>query len=393
MPPKKGGGGGASKKSEQKKADKVVQDKTFGLKNKNKSKSVQKYIQGVQSQVKGSQSKKEVDAAFQAKKKQQDELERKKLEGELFKPAVVQTKVPLGVDPKSVVCEFYKKGLCTKGDKCKFSHNVDQGRKSEKIDLYTDRREGENEQDGKEADTMDKWDQNKLETVVDQKQGEANKQIKTKIVCKYFLEAIEIKKYGWFWECPNGGDKCIYQHSLPPGFVLKSSKKEEEDEEEPISIEEQIEEERAKLIKRTPLTLERFLKWKEDKKKEREEEEKEIKAKRESDIKSGKAMRSGREMFIYNPDLFVDDDDVLDTTELPEEKEDEGPVIRIEVSGTSISLSKENGDEEGEEMENNGKEEESDEEGENNGGEGAVEIQENLFVEEDIPDDIDEATD
>jgi len=259
--------------------------------------------------------------------------------------------------------------------------------------LYTDRREGENEQDGKEADTMDKWDQNKLETVVDQKQGEANKQIKTKIVCKYFLEAIEIKKYGWFWECPNGGDKCIYQHSLPPGFVLKSSKKEEEDEEEPISIEEQIEEERAKLIKRTPLTLERFLKWKEDKKKEREEEEKEIKAKRESDIKSGKAMRSGREMFIYNPDLFVDDDDVLDTTELPEEKEDEGPVIRIEVSGTSISLSKENGDEEGEEVENNGKEEESDEEGENNEGEGAVEIQENLFVEEDIPDDIDEATD
>jgi hypothetical protein len=47
------------------------------------------------------------------------------------------------VDPKSVVCEFFKKGLCGKGDKCKFSHNLDQGRKAEKIDIYTDRRTDE----------------------------------------------------------------------------------------------------------------------------------------------------------------------------------------------------------------------------------------------------------
>ncbi len=50
MPPKNSG---ASKKAEEKKKQKVVEDKTFGLKNKNKSKSVQKYIQGVQSQVGG----------------------------------------------------------------------------------------------------------------------------------------------------------------------------------------------------------------------------------------------------------------------------------------------------------------------------------------------------
>ncbi len=61
-------------------------------------------------------------------------------------------------------------------------------------------------------------------------------------MCKFFLEAIETKKYGWFWECPNGGDKCIYMHCLPPGFVLKTTKKEEEEPEE-IPIEEQIEEE------------------------------------------------------------------------------------------------------------------------------------------------------
>jgi len=213
-----------------------------------------------------------------------------------------------------------------------------------------------------------------------------NRQIKTKIVCKYFLEAIETRKYGWFWDCPNGGDKCIYQHSLPVGFQLKSAKKDEEEEEQ-ISIEEQIEEERAKLVKRTPLTLELFLKWKEEKKTEKEKNEKEISAKRDADIKSGKIMRSGREMFIYNPDLFVDDEDVLDTDELPQEKEDEGPIIRIEVSGTSINTRTENGKENGEENgeeneeeneeESNGKEEESDD-GEENEEENEDEANENV---------------
>jgi hypothetical protein len=42
MPPKaKAKGGGASKKTEQKKKQQAIEDKTFGLKNKNKSKKVQ----------------------------------------------------------------------------------------------------------------------------------------------------------------------------------------------------------------------------------------------------------------------------------------------------------------------------------------------------------------
>ena len=74
---------------------------------------------------------------------------------ELFKPVIKQVKVPLGTwdsdgwlsnptsssltrvcvpvrrrsftgaDMKSVVCEFYKAGTCTKGSKCKFSHDWD----------------------------------------------------------------------------------------------------------------------------------------------------------------------------------------------------------------------------------------------------------------------------
>jgi hypothetical protein len=61
-------------------------------------------------------------------------------------------------------------------------------------------------------------------------------------VCKYFLEAIEQKKYGWFWGCPNGGDACMYVHCLPPGFVLKTQKKDDEEEVETQPIEEILEE-------------------------------------------------------------------------------------------------------------------------------------------------------
>jgi len=61
-------------------------------------------------------------------------------------------------------------------------------------------------------------------------------------VCKYFLEAVEKKQYGWFWACPNGGKDCHYRHALPPGYVLKSQMKALLDEEaEKISIEEEIE--------------------------------------------------------------------------------------------------------------------------------------------------------
>lgn len=40
-----------SKKSVQKQKEKVIDDKTFGLKNKNKSKTVQSYVKGVTTQV------------------------------------------------------------------------------------------------------------------------------------------------------------------------------------------------------------------------------------------------------------------------------------------------------------------------------------------------------
>lgn len=46
-----------------------------------------------------------------------------------------------GVDPKSILCEFFKAGQCGKGYKCKFSHDLNIQRKGEKIDIYSDKRD------------------------------------------------------------------------------------------------------------------------------------------------------------------------------------------------------------------------------------------------------------
>ena len=44
----------SSKKAQKKKQDKAIEDRTFGLKNKNKSKKVQEFITGVEKTVKNS---------------------------------------------------------------------------------------------------------------------------------------------------------------------------------------------------------------------------------------------------------------------------------------------------------------------------------------------------
>jgi Zinc finger C-x8-C-x5-C-x3-H type (and similar) len=82
---------------------------------------------------------KEKEKELRAKEKA-DEEKRRKEEAALFKPVQVQ-KVPFGVDPKTVLCEFFKAGRCEKGSKCKFSHDRNVERKVEKRNLYEDNRE------------------------------------------------------------------------------------------------------------------------------------------------------------------------------------------------------------------------------------------------------------
>lgn len=48
---------------------------------------------------------------------------------------------------------------------------------------------------------MDEWDQEKLEAVVNQKHG-TEKNRPTDIICKFFLDAVERKQYGWCASLP-----------------------------------------------------------------------------------------------------------------------------------------------------------------------------------------------
>ncbi|KAF5882095.1 zinc finger CCCH domain-containing protein 15, partial [Clarias magur] len=305
-------------------------DKTFGLKNKKGAKQ-QKFIKAVTHQVKyGQQNARQVAAAAaDADKTKKGDKKKDMAElNELFRPVVGAQKVSKGVDPKSVLCAFFKQGQCTKGDKCKFSHDLSLDRKCEKRSVYVDVREDE-----LEKDTMENWDEKKLEEVVNKKHGEAEKKkAKTQIVCKYFLEAIENNKYGWFWVCPGGGDGCMYRHALPVGFVLKKDKKKEESEEEEISLEELIENERAALgINVTRITLETFLAWKKMKRQEKIAKAQQDMERKKADFKAGKALGvSGREVFEFRPELVDDDDEEADDTryakvddELMEEENEE----------------------------------------------------------------------
>ena len=53
----------------------------------------------------------------------------------------MQQKISSGADPKSVLCLFFKQGQCTKGDKCKFSHDLSLEGKAEKRSMYVDARD------------------------------------------------------------------------------------------------------------------------------------------------------------------------------------------------------------------------------------------------------------
>jgi len=107
-------------------------------------------------------------------------------------------------------------------------------------------------------------------------------------------------------------------HRLPQGYVLVKDKKKDgdEDDEETLTLEEKIEEERAKLPfdSLTPVTLATFLKWKEAKASKKQAD---LEARMAAELVKGstgknKAFMSGKALFTYDPTLFEDDDGAAD---------------------------------------------------------------------------------
>lgn len=315
MPPKKQSKPGAKAKA--KELAQKASDKTFGLKNKNKLKKVQEHIRQVNALVDPALKKKEADNKRKAEEKKAAE-QAKKEAAALF--GIQQQRVPFGTDPKLVLCEFFKAGLCTKGNKCKFSHDPNVGRKDAKKDLYVDSREQAKQE--KEQDQMEDWDEEKLRKVITSKHG--NPKTTTDKVCKYFIEAVENQKYGWFWACPNGGNECKYRHSLPEGFVLKTKEQRRmerlaEELAPKITLEEFIEMERGKLdkLKFTAITIESFNKWKTAQLQKKQETQK------KEDAKS-KRPKTGREVILekFADKYYQEEEDDGESWDLSQFKQD-----------------------------------------------------------------------
>ena len=174
---------------------------------------------------------------------------------------VKQPPLPEGVDPKTVLCEFFKHGCCPKSaDRCKYSHQLDIATRQQKRSVF----------DMPSEDSIEMWDQKKLEAVIARKHGqELNQNNETTIICKHFLQAVEKKLYGWFWHCP-GGAECKYRHKLPPGYVFKSELRERMLEEARARKTDQdiLRDKLIELKKSgkalTPMTLDVYLAWKKE---------------------------------------------------------------------------------------------------------------------------------
>ena len=85
------------------------------------------------------------------------------------------------------MCNFFKQGICQKGDRCKFSHDITVERKAEKRNIYADVR------DGQEGDKMENWDEKKLDDVINQKHGEDNKKKNTTQIVIWVLAKKKLK--------------------------------------------------------------------------------------------------------------------------------------------------------------------------------------------------------
>uniref|UniRef100_A0A0P6J3X4 Zinc finger CCCH domain-containing protein 15 n=1 Tax=Aedes aegypti TaxID=7159 RepID=A0A0P6J3X4_AEDAE len=334
MPPKKAPAGGASKKAETKKKEKIIEDKTFGLKNKKGAKQ-QKFITQVEKQVKSGGQHNLLNNPNAKKEEKEKKLKEQKELAQLFKPVPTQ-KIEKGADPKSILCAFFKQGTCTKGDKCKFSHDLAIERKAEKRSIHVDMRDAEN-------DTIENWTEEKLAEVVAKKHGKEKTMPTTTIICKYFLDAVEKSLYGWFWECPNG-EKCIYRHALPPGYVLKKDKKKMEAQKEEISLVDLIERERAALgSSQTRVTLETFLAWKKRKIQEKKKREQEEEDRKRKDFKAGRQNGlSGREMFSFNPDMvdfgMDDGEEAIESYGRNEDDDDATEYKELDLNMLSLSI-------------------------------------------------------
>jgi len=168
--------------------------------------------------------------------------------------------------------------------------------------MFTDKRSVTVDEEALKNQDMSQWDEETLRRILAKKNTvPVNASDK---VCHQFLKAIEQGRWGWFWECPNGGSKCPYKHALPPDYVFKKEKVVLE----VRALEDVLEEERARLTGGTKVTPETFELWYAKIKKQKEEEAQKHAAYRQKALKAGQVRMTGREFLTQEGYKDLDED-------------------------------------------------------------------------------------
>ncbi|MEN2499866.1 MAG: hypothetical protein MHMPM18_004048 [Marteilia pararefringens] len=177
-------------------AQKQIEDRLFGMKNKS-GRATRKYQEMLEKSY-------DVTKVFVPKVDNTYDIDKLNTNPAAINPGKSSTTKTATI----ILCAAFKLGKCTKGDKCKFSH--DQKLVEAAKQKYRAPEAAKNTGNTDDADG---------------KNGDIKKQRNyTNIICKFFLQACETKQFGKFWSCPNGS-KCIYVHHLPDDYVLDRDRK------------------------------------------------------------------------------------------------------------------------------------------------------------------------
>jgi hypothetical protein len=146
--------------------------------------------------------------------------------------------------------------------------------------------------------------------MMEQKEAKRSKLPKTEIVCKFFIDAVKKKVYGWKWECPNGDD-CHYRHCLPKDYIIKALNPNQQEDmtfEEFQDLELKVDAERDRVaLNGTKVTEDTFNAWIERRKKEKEKY-----GNTDKKAELLKKLKTGKELFLDNKNNYQDDDNADD---------------------------------------------------------------------------------
>mmetsp|Transcript_22119 Transcript_22119/g.50611 ORF Transcript_22119/g.50611 Transcript_22119/m.50611 type:complete len:375 (+) Transcript_22119:133-1257(+) len=365
MPPK------AQSKAEKKEKEKLAVDKTFGLKNKNKSKQVQQYIKSVNANLKG-ESTKAQQAEQKAKENKQKELEAAALRNALFN---------MGTDKKGRAYDpaAKKKAKEEEENALAAGKKLSDEIKKKFIEAIANTIRLTNPKTGIRLSEMGGHP-------IIQNLKEQNADVFRTVSLMPFIKANP--------KVFNVDD----QESTNP-IIRCQEDVDAEVGPDDRPIEEIIEERRRALPPGgTPVTLESFQAWKEKRNADRlaqvEQERQELAKKTGG---KGLAAMSGRDLFTYDASLFVDDEDAADAGAYDDREERQSS--DEEASADDSDSDEEEDDEEDEEEDNgasgSGARGSSDPAPSDSGSKfnppargDAVPINKDLFLEgEDLPDD------